>query len=80
VSEWNKAEAVKAAMNDVIAAARRFVASADEFWPDYPYAVGESLDALDSAMGNLAAIDDVDELREALKDQDFQPILPPYEG
>lgn len=60
--------AERAAMEEVIASARRFLDTAAEFWPEYPLAVGEALDHLDGAIGDLSVIREADALREALKE------------
>jgi hypothetical protein len=37
------------AVDRIINAARRLVRTADEFWPEYPEAIGEDLEALGDA-------------------------------
>lgn len=41
-SDWKNRQAVEG----IAAAARRFLATYDEFWPEYPETIGEPLDTL----------------------------------
>lgn len=53
----------------IAVAARSFLSSYDEFWPEYPDAIGDWLQSL------ITAVDDYPDEGDA----PAEPILPPYE-
>lgn len=68
-----KEQRLNIALLRLVSACRRLAAAADEFWPEYPYALTEALDELDAAREKLLEVQEEGP-------GEAGPILPPYQG